>query len=47
MFNARRVNGKYISSGKEVVIDGEHDEVEYIPLCSDHYLEYVLGNKIK
>lgn len=47
MFNARRVNGKYSISGKEVVIDGANDEVEYIPLCSDHYLEYVLGGKLK
>lgn len=47
MFNARRVNGKYSSSGKEVVIDGSQTEVEYIPLCSDHYLEYVLNNKLK
>lgn len=47
MFNARRVNGKYSISGKEVVIDGATDEVEYIPLCGDHYLEYVLNNKIK
>jgi thymidine kinase len=42
MFNARRVNGKYIYKGKEVVIDGENANVEYIPLCSDHYLEYVI-----
>ena len=35
MFNARRVNGKYSASGKEVVIDGVNDEVEYIPLCAD------------
>ena len=47
MFNARRVNGKYIASGKEVVIDGENAEVEYKPLCSDCYLNFVLKNKIK
>lgn len=46
MFNARRVNGKYIYSGKEVVIDGEHDNVEYIPLCSGCYLEFVLNGKM-
>ena len=45
MFNARRVNGKYSYDGKEVVIDGEEDDIQYIPLCSDHYLEYVLNNK--
>ena len=46
MFNARRVNGKYSASGKEVVIDGSNDEVEYIPLCADHYLEYVMNGKM-
>lgn len=45
MFNARRVNGIYSSSGKEVVIDGENNNVEYIPLCSNHYLEYVIEKK--
>ncbi len=45
MFNARRVNGQYSLSGKEIVIDGEKDKIEYIPLCADHYLEYVLNNK--
>ncbi len=47
MFNARRVNGKYIYHGEEVVIDGDFANVEYIPLCSDCYLEYVLNNKLK
>lgn len=47
VFNARRVNGKYISNGKEVVIDGSSNEVEYIPLCSNCYLEYVLGGSFK
>lgn len=45
MFNARRVNGKYTKDGAEVVIDGSKSEVEYIPLCSDHYLEYVMKGK--
>ena len=47
MFNARRINGKYSSLGKEVVIDGAHDEVEYVPLCSDCYLRLVEKNKYK
>lgn len=47
MFNARRVNGKYSASGKEVVIDGAVEDVQYIPLCSEHYLEYVLDGKMK
>ena len=46
MFNARRVNGKYIYSGREVVIDGAFDNVEYIPLCSDCYLDFVLNGKM-
>ena len=44
-FNARRVNGKYSMKGKEVVIDKEKEEVCYIPLCADHYLEYVYEGK--
>lgn len=46
VFNARRVNGKYIADGKEIVIDGENKNVEYIPLCSDCYLEFVLHGKM-
>lgn len=47
MFNARRINGKYSASGKEVVIDGADGEVEYIPLCAEHYLEYVMKGEMK
>ncbi len=47
MFNARRVNGEYSIKGEEVVIDGDNANVEYIPLCSNHYLEYVLKGKYK
>ena len=36
----RKVNGKYVSDGAEVVIDGT-DNVEYIPLCGECYLEKV------
>lgn len=43
-FNARKVNGKYITSGKEYVIDGE-ESVEYIPLCSKCYLNNVFLKK--
>ncbi|MEG1892524.1 MAG: thymidine kinase [Bacilli bacterium] len=42
MFNARRVNGKFISDGEEVVIDGVHDSVEYVPLCGDDYIREVV-----
>ena len=39
-FNARRVNGVYVTDGDEVVIDGT-DNVEYVPLCGDCYLKEV------
>ena len=29
------------------VIDGADDEIEYIPLCADHYLEFVMNGKYK
>lgn len=47
MFNARRVNGKYSAKGAEVVIDGAEDTVEYIPLCAQHYLEFVMHGNFK
>lgn len=43
-FNARKVNSKFVRSGKELVIDGE-DKVEYIPLCSKCYLNNVFLKK--
>lgn len=36
----RKVNGKYILDGEEVVIDGTKN-VDYIPLCGDCYLKKV------
>ena len=47
MFNARLVNGKFSSSVIDVVIDGADEEIEYIPLCADHYLEFVMNGKYK
>lgn len=41
VFNARLVNGQYVSDGDVVAIDGVSD-VSYIPLCSDCYLKYVI-----
>lgn len=32
-FNARKVNGKYVSEGDETVIDGACKSVIYVPLC--------------
>ena len=40
-FNARKVNGKYVSSGEQNVIDGAHEEVEYVPLCGKCYIKYI------
>lgn len=37
----RKVNGEYVSSGDEVVIDGACDDVEYVPLCGKCYLKDV------
>ena len=37
----RKVNGEFVLRGKEVVIDGSQDNVEYIPLCEKHFLECV------
>lgn len=45
----RKVNGEYVLDGEEIVIDGT-DDIEYIPLCGDCYLENVKKinlNKVK
>ena len=39
----RKVNGNYVASGEEIVIDGSNDKVEYIPLCGKCYFEKVQG----
>lgn len=41
-FNARIVNGKFVSEGEQVAIDG-FDDISYESLCGDCYLEKVLG----
>lgn len=41
-FNARQVNGKYVTDGAEVAIDGVND-VTYVPLCGKCYIEQVMG----
>lgn len=43
----RKVNGEFVSKGKEVVIDGSKDNVEYIPLCEKHFLEEVMHEDLK
>lgn len=39
-FNARLINGKFVSDGDEVAIDGI--DAEYEPLCGECYIEQVL-----
>ena len=41
IFNARMIDGKYITSGETVAIDGEQS-VSYVPLCSDCFMLEVL-----
>ena len=40
-FNARMVNGEFVMQGDVVAIDGK-DNVSYIPLCSECYLNKVV-----
>ncbi len=40
-FNARRIGGKYVNDGADVVIDGTTG-IEYVPLCSSCYVEDVM-----
>ena len=40
-FNARRVNGKYVKTGDDVVIDGT-EGIEYVSLCSRCFVSDVL-----
>lgn len=36
----RKVNGEYVTDGEEVIIDGTNN-VTYVPMCGDCYLEKV------
>lgn len=38
MFNARKINGKFVFSGRQVAIDNEND-VEYESLCPQCYIQ--------
>ncbi len=44
-FNARKINGEFVSDGETVVIDGSSDNVVYEPLCGLDYIEKVLKLK--
>ena len=43
----RKVNGKYMTEGSEVVIDGSNDKVEYVPFCGKCYFKKVLKKDFK
>lgn len=43
-FNARKVNGKFTTSGAQVAIDGQ-DDVCYESLCGKCYLDLVLNDE--
>lgn len=40
-FVGRKVNGEYVLSGENVLIDGEQSNVEYVPMCGKCYLKKV------
>ena len=35
------INNNYTLEGEEILIDGECDNVKYVPLCGDCYLQKV------
>ncbi len=38
-FNTRKIDGKYVFSGEQIAIDGEHS-VEYDSLCGKCYIQF-------
>ena len=40
-FNARRLDGKFLSDGDDILIDGASN-IEYVPLCGECFLRDVL-----
>ena len=40
-FAGRKVNGEFTLEGDNILIDGEYNNVEYVPLCGDCYLKKV------
>lgn len=40
-FNARKVNGNFVTDGEDVLIDGSNKNVEYVPLCGECYIKKV------
>lgn len=48
-FNARMIDGKYTLDGDECIIDGSEQEISYVSLCGNCYLNKVMlpSKKIK
>ena len=40
-FNARKVNGDFVTDGEDILIDGSNESVEYVPLCGECYIKKV------
>lgn len=40
-FNARKVNGAFVTDGEDVLIYGSNENVEYVPLCGECYIKKV------
>lgn len=38
-FNARFINGKFDYNGNEIMIDGQNNNVKYIPMCGKCYMQ--------
>lgn len=45
IFNGRKINGKFVFQGKQVIIDKENN-VEYEPLCGKCYFKYKAQNEV-
>ena len=43
-FNSRKLNGKFINDGDDILIDGESN-IEYVPLCGECYINKVINSK--
>ncbi|MEG0799009.1 MAG: thymidine kinase [Bacilli bacterium] len=46
-FNAREINGSYVTDGEKICIDGTCDNTKYVSLCGKCYLEKVLKINFK
>ncbi len=44
-FSARFVNNKFMTTGDTIVIDGENDNVKYVPMCGKCFLNEIIKSK--